>query len=190
MFSSCLPLFQCCQRVPKISISRASIIDQDEIIAVAKQAFEETYPNSYDPRRNELLFADFKKKNCHFFIAKSNGKIIGFAKMLIIKTEGDNMAILDKLYILEEHHGLGYGSALMKHCLNAAAEHHATTMDLMVWDLNETAIRFYEKFHFTKGRRQQVYDLDGDPLLGQYGLAMHCDDISLNFQKRAAPSLQ
>lgn len=190
MFSSCLPFFQCWLRTPKITICRPSINDQHEIAEVAKQAYEETYPDLYDSRRDELLFAEFKKKNCHFFIAKSAGKMIGFAKMLLIKTEGDSMAILDKLYVLEAHHGLGYGSALMKHCLEAAAEHHVSIMALQVWDKNEVAIRFYEKFHFTKASTLPVFNMDGELVADQYSISMRCDDIALNLQRRAAPSLQ
>lgn len=57
---------------------------------------------------------------------------------------------LDRLYVRKEYMGLGGGKALMEHCLRFAADNGFRNMWLGVWQGNERAIRFYERYGFEK----------------------------------------
>jgi len=59
-----------------------------------------------------------------------------------------NTIEIDRLYVAKEHIGARAGAALMRHCLERAAQVNKDTVWLNVWERNERAIRFYERWGF------------------------------------------
>ncbi|WP_286677870.1 N-acetyltransferase [Candidatus Aquicultor secundus] len=55
---------------------------------------------------------------------------------------------LERLYLLHDSIGRGLGSALMSECIEESRRSARKSMWLQVWERNERAIGFYEKWGF------------------------------------------
>lgn len=86
-----------------------------------------------------------------FRIAEADGKPVGYAKLgpqkLPISSERPSM-MLDQLYVLKEHHGVGIAHSLMDWGLAEARRRHAQELYLTVYIDNHRARRFYDRYGF------------------------------------------
>jgi len=93
-------------------------------------------------------------KNSTFFLAEINGKAVGYAKLRennpadCVKDE--NVVELHRIYVLEKLTRHGVGKILIRRCLEEAKSRGFKGLWLGVFDLNERAIRFYEKLDFRR----------------------------------------
>jgi len=95
--------------------------------------------------------ADLRDPIYAFSIGEVDGVPVGYAKVgpLKLPVETDRPAILlDQLYILKEHHGVGIAHALMDWVLEEAARRGAEEMYLTVYVDNHRARRFYDRYGF------------------------------------------
>ena len=76
----------------------------------------------------------------------------GFSKILFdcphANIELKNIAKLERLYLLNEFHGLGLGYGLFEFNLELSKKNNQAGMWLFVWKENQKAVRFYEKAGF------------------------------------------
>ena len=96
------------------------------------------------------------------FVAKDNGKIVGFS--CFGKYRSDELANAGEIfaiYILKEYYGTGVGNALMQAGLG-----ELDYPQVAVWVLkdNKRAIRFYEKCGFSLDGREEEIKL-GSPIV-------------------------
>ena len=98
-----------------------------------------------------------------YYVAVKDGKIVGYAGMWHIITEGH----ITNVGVLEEVRGLGIGSMLMEKLLEEAAEKRMTGMTLEVRISNAPAQALYHKYGFqTEGIRKRYYpDTKEDALI-------------------------
>lgn len=97
----------------------------------------------WEAQLNDAAFA--------FLIAEADGMPVGYAKLgpMKLPVETDRRAILlDQLYILKEHHGVGIAHGLMDRALEEAARRGAEDMYLTVFVENHRARRFYDRYGF------------------------------------------
>ena len=109
-----------------------------------------------------------------FLLAYEDCKAVGYVMLRVSKKPmvviGPKPVELVRLYIEEEIIGKGYGSALMNSCLKEAKKNGRRTIWLGVWEKNLRAIRFYEKWGFTKlGTKEFVLgsDLQNDHIMAR-----------------------
>lgn len=100
-----------------------------------------------------------------FFIQYDDGKAIGYAKLSTHKNSTREKGItpieLVRIYVDQPAIGKGYGSALMQACLEEAKRTGYDTIWLGVWEKNDQAIRFYERWGFrVVGNRKFVLGED------------------------------
>ena len=84
-------------------------------------------------------------------IAEVDGVTVGYVKLgpLKLPVEEDGPALLlDQLYILKEHHGVGIAHALMDWTLEEALRRGASRLYLTVYVDNHRARRFYDRYGF------------------------------------------
>ncbi len=100
-----------------------------------------------------------------FFIAESDGEMIGYAKLHEHSTEdcvADKDPIeLGRLYVLKDFHGRGIAEKLMNECFEIARHKNYRTMWLGVWEHNFRAQRFYEKLGFARVG-EHIFQLGSD----------------------------
>lgn len=82
--------------------------------------------------------------NCDLFVLIEDQKIIGKAHVF---TEYNKVRLTD-IGVLPEARGKGYGSALIKHCINHALMRNKVKIFLDVEANNSTAIELYKKLGF------------------------------------------
>jgi ribosomal protein S18 acetylase RimI-like enzyme len=84
-------------------------------------------------------------------IAQVDGVAAGYIKIgplkLPVETNGPAL-LLDQLYVLKEHHGMGIAQELMNWAFDEAAERGASQLFLTVYIDNHRARRFYDRYGF------------------------------------------
>jgi ribosomal protein S18 acetylase RimI-like enzyme len=86
-----------------------------------------------------------------FRIGESDDEPVGYVKLGPMKLpfETDRRAILlDQLYVLKEHHGVGIARELMDWSLDEARRRGAEELYLTVYVDNHRARRFYDRYGF------------------------------------------
>lgn len=161
--------------IHKFSIRRARPDDASLITEIGASTFEASF--GADNRLEDMeqyLSLSFSKAHIDaqladpssiFLLAYEDCKAVGYVMLRVsknpISVTGTKPVELVRLYIDEEIIGKGYGSALMNFCLKEAKKNGHRTIWLGVWEKNLRAIRFYEKWGFTKvGTKEFVLGSD------------------------------
>jgi len=102
----------------------------------------------------EIQMSEITDPDTIFLIAEQNGMPVGYAK-LKGQSKGDGVAStnpmeLQRIYSIQEYIGKGVGAELMKEAIREAKERGFNCLWLGVWEKNERAIKFYEKWGFKK----------------------------------------
>lgn len=165
-----------------ISIIDATHEHAGTIVDLGIKTFVETYGEFNTKADMELYLKDhygtstiieeLRHPETKYFLACYNEVPAGFAKLRNIKQPDllpytKNIEI-ERLYVLQPFQHLKIGKALIEHCLQAAAIEGYEVVWLGVWQQNENAIAFYEKFGFEKFGTQSFLlgkDLQTDWLL-------------------------
>jgi ribosomal protein S18 acetylase RimI-like enzyme len=86
-----------------------------------------------------------------FRLGEADGKPVGYVKLGPMKLPIDTgrpALVLDQLYILKEHHGIGMAHGLMDWALAEAKRLGAEELYLTVYVDNHRARRFYDRYGF------------------------------------------
>src|SRR5439155_21702217 len=82
---------------------------------------------------------------------EADGEPVGYVKIgplkLPVEPNGPAM-LLDQLYVLKEHHGVGIAQVLMDWAIEEAARRDAEELYLTVFIDNHRARRFYDRYGF------------------------------------------
>ena len=168
----------------KLSIRRATPDDASLIADIGAITFEASFgANNRLEDMEQYLSLSFSKAHIEaqlaepstiFLLAYEDCKAVGYVMLRVSKKPmpviGPKPVELVRLYIEEEIIGKGYGSALMNSCLKEAKKNGRRTIWLGVWEKNLRAIRFYEKWGYTKlGTKEFVLgsDLQNDHIMAR-----------------------
>jgi putative acetyltransferase len=101
----------------------------------------------YDPT-TDALYELFQTPGAAYFVAESNGKILGGGG--IFPTEGlpIDTCELVKMYLLPEVRGIGLGKSLIEKCLQSAQEKGFRQVYLETLEELHLALKIYAKFGF------------------------------------------
>lgn len=108
-----------------------------------------------------------------FLLAFEDERVVGYVKLRDGKkpdfVKSPEPVELVRIYIESNLIGAGYGSALLRACLEAARETGYRSIWLSVWERNTRAIKFYERWGFTKLGTQKFIlgeDIQTDIVMG------------------------
>ncbi len=140
-----------------LEITRATREDIDGMLLLLGQVLEvhhkgrpdifKTGASKYTEEELGALLCDEKKP---IWVAKNEGRMLGYAFCIIKTTEGDNILkdmktlYIDDLCVDENARGTGIGRALYKHVKRYAKQIGCYNLTLNVWECNAGAKRFYE----------------------------------------------
>jgi len=82
-----------------------------------------------------------------FWIALNNNNVVG---TVALRDMGNQIAKLNRMFVLIEYHGSGVGQKLFDHAVNFAKKQGFTKMILNTHELMYRAHRFYEKNNFIR----------------------------------------
>lgn len=159
-----------------MEIIKCTLENLDELKEVCRETFYETFASqnsesdmkkfldeaySTEKLRSELMDSDSAT-----YIARDNGKTLGFLKLNIGKAQTEkileNALEIQRIYILKEAKGRGIGSAFMRLAEKTARERQLDVIWLGVWEHNEAAKLFYSKKGF-KRFSEHTFTLGTDP---------------------------
>ena len=148
----------------RISIPKANLATATRLAAMGRQTFSETFGTTntradmtaylaatYGP---ELQLAQLQNPANTYLLAEMQGQAVGYALLEQVSALGllpeanTKQLEIKQLYILEDWIGTGLGSALMRRCLEIARAENCTAVVLGVWEHNERAKAFYQRFGF------------------------------------------
>lgn len=97
---------------------------------------------------------ELSAKENHFFFARIGEQIAGYLKL----TEGEIPQLqttvkaleISRIYAVKERLGTGIGKALVEFVISFAKQECFKTIWLGVWEHNQRAIQFYQRFGFEK----------------------------------------
>ncbi len=149
---------RCMQTLASLSLNQISIrpiapADNAPLAKVVRQTLAEfgaNHPGTvyYDPT-TDALFELFQTPRAAYFVAHSQGRILGGAG--IFPTEGlpPGTCELVKMYLVPDARGIGLGRTLIERCAETARNTGFSHLYLETMPELETALRVYEKFGFT-----------------------------------------
>ena len=133
------------------TIGKKSFRRAFEHLFINKEELLEYLENTYCPVK---LAKSLRDEDNVYLLALVDNEPAGFAKIkkysLNEHIESVSQIELQKIYVLQEHHGKGIGSALLKEVKNVAKEVCPDYIWLDTHISNENAIRLYEKNGFKK----------------------------------------
>ncbi|MBE6610874.1 MAG: GNAT family N-acetyltransferase [Ruminococcaceae bacterium] len=150
-----------------INIRRAVPADADKVLDLLLQVegvHQKGRPDLF--RENgvkftkEELYEIFADDLRPVFVAEADGAVCGYVFGIINETKDSTMLFdmktihLEDVCIDESCRGMGIGGALMEYVTAWAKENGCNRMDLDVWEFNEGARRFYERYGFGTQKRR------------------------------------
>ncbi len=147
---------------PEITIRKIEPEKAEQFSKFSADLFAETFAEFNDPQdmKNYLAESFNLKKiqqeltnpNIYCFYATKNSIPVGCIKLIIADASftGIKTAELSRLYVSKEYHNQKIGAALMQFAIDFALENQAEKLWLGVWEHNQKAIVFYQKWGFLK----------------------------------------
>jgi ribosomal protein S18 acetylase RimI-like enzyme len=149
----------------RISIAKANLATATKLAALGRQTFTETFAASNTPADMAAFLAqaygpdiqleELQQARYTFLLAEMQGQLVGYAKLWRASDLGlapgetpDGRLEVKQLYVVEDWIGTGLGAALMRRILDLAQAESCTAIVLGVWEHNERAKAFYQRFGF------------------------------------------
>lgn len=154
-----------------VIIRRAMVDDAEGILALLEQVeaiHQKGRPDLFKEHGTKYtiteLFEIMTDADRPIFVAADGARVVGYIFGVITETKNSTMLVdmktihLDDVCIDESCRGAGIGGMLMEHVTEWAKSIGCTRMDLDVWEFNDGARRFYEKYGFaTQKRRMDMW---------------------------------
>ncbi len=138
----------------------ATPADAASLDRIFDMVFGDTFGHLYAPEdlaafQSSFTIADWEAQLADpayaFRIAEADGEVAGYIKLgpMKLPLETDRPALLlDQLYVMKEHHGVGIARELMDWALAEAKHRGAEGLYLTVFVDNHRARRFYDRYGF------------------------------------------
>jgi ribosomal-protein-alanine N-acetyltransferase len=137
-----------------IIVRRFQPVDFSGVIAVEREQFDE-----HDPY---LYMNLYELNEDTFFVADHRGEVVGFVVGVLSVGEGGVYGRVFSIAVREAYQGLGIGTQLMKHVIDALYRKNICGIVLEVRSRNFRAVRFYQRLGFVIDRVDTGYYSDGE----------------------------
>jgi len=162
-----------------ITIRYAGAGDAELIADMSRTTFYEAFAKDNTMEDMEIFMGEqFTRENLMkeveagdgiFLLAYADEEPVGYARLRIKNNLAHEQSIeIARIYALNKAIGKGVGKALMQECINKANELQMKWIWLGVWEKNERAISFYERWGFQQFGAHQFLlgtDLQTDLLM-------------------------
>ncbi len=144
------------------SITKPSLDDLPILTEMARKTLWESHGHSAAAEdmqayldnkvTQEALWAELLDERNSFYWINYDGRPAGYSKIILDcpleSIPEQNVTKLERLYLLQEYHGLQLGQRLFDHNLHVAKAANQAGMYLYVWTGNHRAVAFYQKNGF------------------------------------------
>lgn len=163
----------------RLQLRQATIADAELLAALAGVTFRETYTGMMPEKdlsdyittafSEAAVSSELAAAGSLFMLAAYDGQPAGYAKLSTTGAPATLQAAkplgAERIYVQAQFHGLQVGAALMRFCLDYAAQQQFDTVWLAVWERNTPAIRFYQRWGFELFGAQ-IFMRGNDPQTG------------------------
>jgi ribosomal protein S18 acetylase RimI-like enzyme len=149
----------------RISVAKANPATATRLATLGRQTFLETFAETASAADmavfldqvygSEIQLTELRNPRYTFLLAEMQGELVGFAKLwrdsdigLPTGETATGRLEIKQLYVAVDWIGTGLGAALMRRCLTLAEAEHCAALVLGVWEHNQRARAFYERFGF------------------------------------------
>ncbi|MBS4064714.1 MAG: GNAT family N-acetyltransferase [Chitinophagaceae bacterium] len=160
----------------EIQIRKATVADAELIADLSRTTFydafakDNTKENMDDFMNNvftkDALMQEVLNNEGIFILAFDGEEAVGYARMREQNKEqileGENAVEIARIYSTQAAIGKGVGPALMKACIDIALDMKRSVIWLGVWEKNQRAIAFYQKWGFEKFG-EHIFPIGTDP---------------------------
>lgn len=141
------------EKVINFTIERATVDDIPELVKVYMEGYRNLQEYAYTHEDDVKAYLQwlFRRDIAGVFVAKFNGKIVGFVASdgnWYSKREGKVVGAIHELVILPAYRRLGIGRGLINKAFEYFKERGIDVAELWVGDENYEAINFYKKLGF------------------------------------------
>jgi diamine N-acetyltransferase len=145
-----------------MSIIKATEADCNSIASIGRISVAESHRGSssqevmngfLDKYYNyDAIKKDINDLNNIYYMINHDGKPAGFSKIILNSKHpniaADNIALLDRIYLLKEFYGLKLGLDLLNFNIELSKNNNQSGMWLYAWVGNERAVNFYLRAGF------------------------------------------
>ncbi|BDZ30915.1 GNAT family N-acetyltransferase [Lactiplantibacillus sp. WILCCON 0030] len=145
-------------------IRQLTVEDAAELQAISVETFKDTFA-AQNTTANMTAFltsaynlpkltTELQRPGSRFYFIEAGGQVLGYLKLNVDPAQSEKMGPesleIERIYIrpTEKHRGLG--SQFLKFAFDLARSEDKTQIWLGVWEHNEPAKRFYEKWDFKR----------------------------------------
>lgn len=149
----------------RISVAKANLATATRLAALGRQTFSETFAATNTPADMaaylaaaygpDIQLAQLQNPRTTCLLVEMQGQTVGYALLatdspLGLPPENTTTKQLEikQLYVVEDWIGTGLGGALMRRCLEVAQAAGVSAVVLGVWEHNERAKAFYQRYGF------------------------------------------
>jgi len=148
----------------QLSFHKCVLSDLDELVNLSRKTFVDAFEKYNNPKdfKNYIGFA-FEKSNIasqlqnlnsSFYFVFKGGKLVGYFKLNVEDAQTDvkseDSIELERIYVLHKFQGQQIGQQMLREAIKLALQFNKEYMWFCVWEKNPEAIRFYQKYGFTK----------------------------------------
>jgi ribosomal protein S18 acetylase RimI-like enzyme len=148
-----------------VSVARRNAATAAQLAALGRQTFQDTFAADNRPEdmaaylaatfSEEKQLAELEDKDTVFLLARMQQELVGYAKLNFHSILGvepgkasDLRVEIARLYVREDWVGTGLGASLMRRIIEEARQQACRSVVLGVWEKNQRAIAFYQRFGF------------------------------------------
>ena len=149
----------------RIAVARATAAVAAELAELGRRTFHDAFAADNRPEDMaafeaevfgpEQQLAELRDPATTFLVAAMQGEAVGYAKLhtdselgLEAGKTAEGRLEIKRLYVRDDWQGTGLGAALMRSILALAEQLHCTAVVLGVWEKNDKARAFYQRFGF------------------------------------------
>jgi ribosomal protein S18 acetylase RimI-like enzyme len=154
-----------------LSFKKCALADLDQLVEILRNTFIASFEkvNNPDDFKTYITSAFDKEKvkgellNPHstFYFVYLDDKLVGYFKLNEKDTQNeqfeDTSIELERIYVKEAFQGRQIGKQTLLKVIEIAKSKEVTFLWLGVWEHNQAAIRFYERYNFKKFSTHPYY---------------------------------
>lgn len=149
----------------RISLAKANAATAAQLADLGRQTFQDTFAATTAAANmaaylaenfsSTLQLAELQDRDTTFLLAHMQAELVGYAKLrdhsalgLPDGQDATGRLEIERLYVRDDWQGTGLGAALMRGILALAEQLHCPAVVLGVWERNDRARAFYQRFGF------------------------------------------
>lgn len=105
--------------------------------------------SAYEDASLDTMFSNYQRERSGFFVIEKQRKLLGGGGIAPLQNYTGNVCELQKMYLLPQARGNGWGNALIKVCLDTARTYGFEQCYLETMSYMEAAQHVYRKYGFS-----------------------------------------